>query len=117
MDRSVLARVLKNPERVELQCAKIVGWRCKMWGEYPALVRGSTTDIVHGVAYEVQTITERERLIAYETNAYKLQECRLELQNGSSIMGKMFVWDGDSEFLREGSFDLKDWMLKQKELA
>lgn len=64
MDRYVLAKVLKKPERVELQPARLVGWSYKMWGEYPALlqvqVAGSTTDIVCGVAYEVQTITDRE---------------------------------------------------------
>ena len=116
MDRSVLAKVLKKPERVELQPARLVGWSCKMWGEYPALLAESTGNIAYGVPCEVQTTTDRERLMEYETNAYRLQECRIELGNRpSSVMVQTFVWDGDLETLREGSFDLKDWVLKQKE--
>lgn len=115
MDHSVLAHVLKRPERIDTQPARLVGWNIKMWGEYPALVAGSTKDIIRGAAYEVQTITDRDKLIQYEISAYRLQECRVEFYNGSSVMGKTFIWNGDQRLLREGSFDLKDWKLKQRE--
>lgn len=96
-----------------------------MWGEYPALLPGSTNenpkpeDIVYGVAYEVQAVTERDRLVAYETDAYRVDECWVELGDGDGnwvvVMGKTFVWDGRLEELREGRFDFRDWVLKRKE--
>lgn len=120
MDRSCLAKALKRPHRLELQPAKLAGWICKMWGEYPALVtapsENSSNQSVHGVACEIQTIMERDRLIKYETAAYRLEDCWIELERGSSVRGKTFIWDGNLESLCEGTFDLKDWILKQQDV-
>lgn len=71
---------------------------------------------MHGVACEIQKITERDRLIKYETTAYRIEDCWIKLERGSSVRGKIFVWDGDLKSLREGSFDLKDWILKQQDI-
>ncbi|KAJ5137116.1 hypothetical protein N7448_005670 [Penicillium atrosanguineum] len=86
-----------------------------MWGDYPALVPspGYTTK---GMSYKVRSPREWDHLAGYETDAYKLQPCLIDLGHGHSVQGKTFVWDDDKELLRYGTFDLKDWLLKQKEL-
>ncbi|KAJ5661479.1 uncharacterized protein N7477_009095 [Penicillium maclennaniae] len=114
MDRTVLARVLQKHHRPEIYPASLKGWQRKMWGEYPALDHspGYTTK---GTAYEVRSSRERDRLIGYETDAYKVQPCLIDVGHGHSVQGKTFVWDDDPELLRYGTFDLKDWLLKQKE--
>lgn len=78
-----------------------------MWGEYPALLVGPTDEIVHRMVCEIQRLTDRDRLFRYETSAYQIQGCCVELRNGMSVMGKTFVWDGELEALCEGSFELK----------
>jgi hypothetical protein len=88
-----------------------------MWGDYPALVKSSPDDIVKGMAYRVCSIRERERLVQYETSAYRVQGCRICFEDGTWTFGKTFVWDGDVEELRKGSFDLRDWLLKDKEFT
>lgn len=114
MDRSVLARVLQKQHRPEIYPATLKGWQCKMWGDYAALVHspGYTTK---GMAYEVRSPRERDCLVAYETDAYKIQPCLIDIGHGHSVQGKTFIWDDDTELLRYGTFDLKDWLLKQKE--
>jgi gamma-glutamylcyclotransferase (GGCT)/AIG2-like uncharacterized protein YtfP len=116
MDRAVLARILQQPHRPEIYPASINGWQCQMWGEYPALVLGSDYT-VRGMAYEVRSPRERDRLTSYETDAYKLQNCLIEFELGRSVRGRTFVWNGDTGLLRQGTFDLKDWLLKQKEFS
>lgn len=86
-----------------------------MWGEYPVLLAGPTDEIVHGMACEIQRLSDRDRLLTYETSAYRIQGCCIELRNGMSVMGKTFVWDGKLEALREGSFELKEWVMKRME--
>ncbi|KAJ5985707.1 hypothetical protein N7499_008002 [Penicillium canescens] len=118
MDRPKLAEILEKPGWHELHSAKIVGCDCKMWGEYPALVRGSPEDVIHGMAFEVRTSKERDSLIAYgtayETGAYDLQDCVIDLDGRGRVNGKTFVWNGEFSSLRAGTFDLKDWKLNQE---
>ncbi|KAJ5216598.1 uncharacterized protein N7498_003005 [Penicillium cinerascens] len=114
MDRTVLASVLQQPHRPEVYTARIRGWQCRMWGDYPTLVHGPDYT-VSGVAYEVRSLRDRDRLIVYETDAYSLANCLIEFGHGRSVQGKTFVWNNDTELLRPGTFDLKDWLLKQKE--
>jgi hypothetical protein len=118
MDRPTLAKILHKPGWHELHSAKIVGWECMMWGEYPAAVSGSAKDVIQGTAFEVRTTGERDNLIAYEaayeTGAYGLEDCIIDLDAGGVVNGKMFVWKGDSSSLQKGTFDLKDWQLSQK---
>jgi hypothetical protein len=115
-DWSLLSRILRNPNRADLRPAHISGWRCLMWGDYPALIKSSPDDIVTGMAYRVCSLREWERLVRYETSAYRVQGCRICL-DGTWTSGRTFVWDGDLEVLREGGFDLRDWLLKEKEFT
>lgn len=115
MDPSTLARVLQLPARPQLYPAKIVGYSCKLWGPYPAVMDGPTGAIVHGMAYEVQSSEEADRLQVYETDNYVPRGCMIKLQDGRNIGGKIFKWRADKALLKEGSFDLKDWQMRNLE--
>lgn len=67
------------------------------------------------MAYEVRSHRERDRLIAYETDAYKLQDCPIDMGHRGHVQGKTFVWNKDTKLLRNDTFNLKDWLLKRKE--
>jgi Gamma-glutamyl cyclotransferase, AIG2-like len=54
MDPTTLAKVLHLEERPILRPAKIIGYRCLLWGPYPALIDGKSGMSVTGVAYDVQ---------------------------------------------------------------
>jgi hypothetical protein len=69
------------------------------------------------MAYRVCSPRERERLVQYESAAYRIQECRICFEDGTRKVGKMFVWDGDLAGLREGDFDLRDCLLRKKEFT
>lgn len=56
-----------------------------------------------------------EYLKNYETEAYKLKGCRIKLSDGRDVLGKTFIYNGDMDLLKEGSFDLKDWQMEQLE--
>lgn len=113
MDPSVLAEVLKLRDPPTLVPAKIAGYRCKLWGQYPALGDDLNGSVVHGKAYVVQTLSQRKRLEAYETDHYKIAPCQIKTQDGKEIVGSTFVWAGDEAELREGNFDLKDWQMNR----
>lgn len=126
MDPSTLADVLnrnKNPPgRIDLRPAKIIGYTTKLCGVYPALIDGAPGDIVHGVACEIRSPTGVERLSAYETGMYRIEACRIYFEDvagdgdGSTVMGKTFAWNADKGLLREGRFDLKDWVMRRREM-
>jgi hypothetical protein len=91
-----------------------------MWGDYPALIESSPNDIVTGMAYRACSVRDRERLVRYETAAYRIQGCTLWF-DGTWMVGKIFVWngerDGGRDGLREGDFDSRGWLLKEKEFT
>jgi gamma-glutamylcyclotransferase (GGCT)/AIG2-like uncharacterized protein YtfP len=115
MDPSTLAKVLQHRDLPDLLPATIVGYRCMLWGPYPALLDDLTGATVYGMAYEVQNPTERERLQAYETSYYKPRPCLIHLQDGRKIIGTTFTWDADTTLLKEGTFDLKDWQMTSRD--
>jgi hypothetical protein len=100
MHRPKLAKILEKP-----------GWHELHSG-------GSPKDVIHGMAFEVRTSKERDSLIAYgtayETGAYDLQDCVIDLDGRGRVNGKTFVWNGEFSSLRAGTFDLKDWKLNQE---
>ena len=115
MDSGHLAIVLQSPHRPHLYPAKIVGYSCKLWGPYPALADNPTGAVVCGVAYEVQSSMEEERLKAHETDNYLPRGCLIKFTDGSQVTGKVFKWNGDNSLLKEGTFDLKDWQMNKLE--
>lgn len=117
MDTKHLAKVLQLPNRPQPHPAKIVGYACKLWGPYPALVDKTPGAIVYGVAYEVQSSEDAERLQFYETDNYSPNACLIKFKDGSEVIGKVFKWVGDKSLLKDGNFDLKDWQMKKLECA
>ncbi|KAK2762699.1 hypothetical protein FQN54_000873 [Arachnomyces sp. PD_36] len=113
MDHSTLATVLNLQDRPQLFPAKITGYRCMLWGPYPALLDGPQNSPIYGQAYEVQSQQDSERLAAYETDNYKTTSCLIELEDGRQVIGRTFKWNADTSLLREGSFDLKDWQMER----
>ncbi len=104
MDPSTLARVLQLPSRPQLYPAKIEGYSCKLWGPYPAVVDRPTGAIVHGMAYEVQSSEEADRLQVYETDNYGPWACMIKLQDGRNVGGKVFKWRVDKALHEGGEF-------------
>lgn len=114
MDPSTLTNVLGHP-RPETYPAFITGYSMKLWGQYPALVNEATDQRISGRAYHVTSKTEADRLAAYETSMYRTSGCTIYFEDGSQAAGVTFVWDSDPSLLREGTFDLRDWLMQRKE--
>ncbi|KAH4037184.1 hypothetical protein HBI70_072990 [Parastagonospora nodorum] len=113
MDPDVLQAILNLPDLPTMQPATITGYRIKMWSIYPTLVPSSSSEggSVKGMLWETTSDKQIERLAAYETAAYKSEECEAVLTGGEVIKGcRTFCWAGrpDSRELEEDSFDL-DW--------
>ena len=70
MDPSILSAVLDlDPAAAEqrkadfdLRPAYIVGYECKLWGQYPALVDGPGFSSIEGAVFQVRTVQEGKRL-------------------------------------------------------
>jgi len=84
-----------------------------LWGQYSALLDAPPGAVVYGMAYEVQTQSEKERLQIYETSHHKERSCLIELQDGRKVIGRIFLWNADRALLKEGTFDLKDWHMNK----
>ena len=103
-----LAEVLHLEQQPTLQKATIVGYHCKLWGSYPALLDGPFGGKVHGVVFEVQSPEQVKLLQDYETERYELVACQIQLENGEKVSGKTFMWGGSEEELEGGELDLED---------
>lgn len=106
----MLQHVLDLPELPELKPAHIVGLHLKVWGPYPALVEGEPGEIVKGMAYEVQTPEQKDKLAKYETECYQTMDYFIRVSGEEeSVLGTTFVWNGDADELDEGVFDVESW--------
>lgn len=114
MDPTQLRKVLHLKHTPTLQPATIVGSKIMLWGQYPALVF-NPGNIIHGMAYKVQKESHMDHLRYYETDAYDVKTCTVKLGNGAEVPGKTFIYNGDESLLKKGSFDLKDWQMRQVE--
>jgi hypothetical protein len=120
MDPATLTRILQLPESEppKVRPARVIGFETKLWGPYPALVDGCPLHPVDGLAYQLQVEEHMERLITYETNKYYLRHCQIDLLDGvdgvETVMGLTFQWDGEDKELRDGKFDLEEWLREKK---
>ncbi|RYO94928.1 hypothetical protein DL766_001231 [Monosporascus sp. MC13-8B] len=92
--------------------AKIEGYSLTKWGDYKALIGGEPGEEVHGMAYEVCSPEHEFNLAYYETNAYDLAPCLRQFTDGAEpkkIIGRTFMYAGDTAALKEGRFDRKLW--------
>jgi len=113
MDSSMLMEILGLKEKPTLRPAKIVGYSCKLWGQYPALVNGPQGGVVEGAMYEVQSDEHAARLAEYETKAYGTAPCDIRFMDDeepSEVCGTTFRYAGPKQDLEEGDFDLKTWL-------
>jgi gamma-glutamylcyclotransferase (GGCT)/AIG2-like uncharacterized protein YtfP len=113
MDPTTLKRALNLKERPIPQLATITGYHCKLWGQYPALLDGPYGAKVNGLVYEVQSAEQVQLLQEYETRHYRIAGCRIQLEDGSKVSGRTFVWCSSIYELNEGVFDLEDFQMKR----
>lgn len=77
MDPETLAQVLRISDSPPImRRAKVIGYDIKLWGPYPALVDGRPLRPVNGMAFEILSKTQLDRLVSYETEKYKLEPYR-----------------------------------------
>src|SRR3569833_831427 len=107
----MVPRILKQILRVPMYTTVcltpdvIKGIKIMMRGPYHTLVPAPSNNIVKGKAYKVTCEAHEERMSYYETEAYKAQDVRISLEDGTEVAGKAFVWAGDIGKLDKGSFD------------
>lgn len=66
------------------------------WGNYKALLDDpSQRNTVHGKAFLVTCKEDEEALCLYETEAYEIVRCRIEIDEGGFIDGLTFRWRGE----------------------
>ncbi|RBR15113.1 uncharacterized protein FIESC28_07429 [Fusarium coffeatum] len=111
---SILAHILCLPSQPTLHQASLTGYALTSWGQYRALVPGSSSSVVSGFTYEVQTQGHELALARYETHAYEAVPCLIRLVNAdgkvtAEVSGKTFVYAGDPRALEQGTFDRKLW--------
>ncbi|KAL3417094.1 poly polymerase [Phlyctema vagabunda] len=113
MDPSMLQEVLGLEALPSLRPAEIVGYSCKMWGQYPALIKGPQGATVRGVVYDVQDREHAVRLASYETKAYRTAPCEIscvDTSEQSPLSGTVFLYAGPLVDLDDGGFDLNIWL-------
>lgn len=111
MNAKVLQTVTKLEDEPITQIGVVRGFRIKMWGIYPAAVPDSDKHgTVAGTVWHTDNPSHLTRLQEYETRAYKLCDCDIEVEDGHKLPGsKIFCWAGeaDSPELEDGVFDFE----------
>ncbi|RSM12568.1 hypothetical protein CEP52_002358 [Fusarium oligoseptatum] len=75
--------------------AKIPSGVLGSWGSYKALVNDpSGRNTVYGKAFLVTSEEDEEALRLYETEAYEMVRCRIEMDDGEVVDGLTFRWAG-----------------------
>ncbi|GKZ22302.1 hypothetical protein AbraIFM66951_007935 [Aspergillus brasiliensis] len=119
MDPTMLKDILhQNPDQeIHLRPGYITGYVCKLWGQYPALIpdihNPSSSSIVKGLVYRVESVEDGVKLASYETGWYRARPCEVVYTDGKvpeREMGHVFVFVGDEGELSEGVFDLGVWL-------
>lgn len=69
-------------DEIELHPAQVYGGALGRWaGRYLALVDGEAQQSVAGYGYLVRSEEDEAKLRAYETNAYEVVRCRMEMED------------------------------------
>lgn len=109
MDSQVLQKVAKLTSPPATRGGVVRGFRIKMWGIYPTVVPDEQA-VVAGTVWHTDDPSHLIRLQEYETRAYRLCDCEIELEDGHRLTAsKIFCWAGeaDSPELEEGVFDFE----------
>lgn len=118
-DPVMLRDILGLETEPQLRPATIIGYECKLWGQYPALL-DAPEKVVHGAVYHVETEEHGERLASYETENYQAEPCRIIYVDGNEPVddfGYVFKFVGSVRDLNEGTFDLNTWLRRIKRVA
>lgn len=114
-----LKRILDLEEDPPMRKAEVIGYALAKWGDYPALIDGEQGQIISGYAYQVQSEGKAQKLMYYETNAYKAAPVWIYFRDGdddddttTKVPGKGFIYAGDPKALLEQRFDRKLWALQ-----
>ncbi|KKK15930.1 hypothetical protein AOCH_000647 [Aspergillus ochraceoroseus] len=113
---AMLRDVLGLETEPQLRPATIIGFECKLWGQYPALL-DAPGKVVHGTVYHVETKEHGERLASYETDNYRADPCRINYPDGNEPVdgfGHVFKFVGNVRDLSDGTFDLGTWLRRVK---
>ncbi|KAJ5987147.1 hypothetical protein N7451_011512 [Penicillium sp. IBT 35674x] len=113
-DPSMVREILGLETEPELRPARLSGYECKLWGQYPALL-DAPDSVVEGAVYHVETVEHGKRLAAYETNNYHAVPCRIHYTDGKkpvNDVGYTFKFMGDLKDLSEGVFSLRVWLAR-----
>jgi hypothetical protein len=120
MDPGILAQVLRMPNlSPKIIRAKVIGYDVKLWGSYPALVDGVPDQPVDGIAFEILSQTQLDRLISYETEKEELVPYAIEILNQQNeiertVDGVTFKWNYERDELLKRKFNLKQWKREQR---
>lgn len=109
----MLKDVLHLHEPPRLRPAEIIGYRCRSWGQYPALVDGAMGEIVRGVVFELGYQEHAARLAEYETGSYRLRPVRIrytDAETPAEDEGWAFVFAGREADLDDSAFDINVWL-------
>ncbi|KAJ5561787.1 hypothetical protein N7535_003753 [Penicillium sp. DV-2018c] len=106
MDPSTLARALQQPEAPDLRPARVLGYSIKMHGrDDPALVWGPPENVVDGVAGEIRSQEQFERICGFGCEKFEASPCYIEFVEeegeGEVVKGETFLWQGDHGELRD----------------
>jgi gamma-glutamylcyclotransferase (GGCT)/AIG2-like uncharacterized protein YtfP len=109
MDPGLLEDLLELKSPPKYHSAKISGFANKMWGPYPAITYDNSTSEIVGAAYMVEQEKQFNTLQMYESNHYTWREVDIQFDDVSTVVGRVFVWNGDHNDLEDGAFDLKKY--------
>lgn len=115
-DPAMLRDVLGLETEPQLRPATMVGYECKLWGQYPALL-DAPEKIVHGSVFHVETEEQGGRLAEYETKSYRADPCLIQYTDGNEPaedIGHVFKFVGNVRDLSDGTFDLETWLKRMK---
>ncbi|KAB8235576.1 gamma-glutamylcyclotransferase family protein [Aspergillus alliaceus] len=111
-DPFLLSEILGLANEPEYRPAFVKGYKCKLWGQYPALLE-EPESVVEGIVYHVLTKEHGNELAAYETGNYRAEPCRIVYTDGyepAQDSGYTFKFVGNVKDLSDGAFDLGVWL-------
>ncbi|KAL4925203.1 uncharacterized protein BDV17DRAFT_272805 [Aspergillus undulatus] len=114
----MLRDVLGLETTPQLRPAKVTGYECKLWGQYPALLDAVDLEsVVEGFVHRVEAVEHAERLAEYETSSYRAEPCRIIFTDGNvpaERKGYTFKFVGNPNDLSEVAFDLQTWLKRMR---
>lgn len=109
----MLSEILSLKDIPVLRPARVYGYACKLWGQYPALEDGHPGNVINGSVYHVSSQDAADRLAEYETDNYRAVPCFIEYadqEEPQTDHGFTFLFCGNPKDLTNGTFHLDAWL-------